>query len=872
MPFECPKCKSPVAREGQRFCYRCGHELNAYYDSLQVKVADLAPSDLSKPSDGSADTNEPATPPTPKIPSSTVVLDANAFDAKVADPQKATPKAALKILLPTGDVFDRELSDTETQIGKGPRNDIVIADPAVSSAHATIRVEDGGYTISDMGSRNGTVVNGERVEGSRALKHGDVIGVGLSKLTFRLAGYSETGAMPAAEIVAAKPAGPPPLTQDSLAAAVVEAGLAKKPDVDRLQAGISTRRLYAALVEERLADEEALRDLMSRTFQIPFIDLKTFNIDKAVAAEFPPKLANEHNVFACAKEGEAVVLAVADPTDTAAVELAKHELRKTIAVRLATASGIREQINKHYAPRLIGVLPSGEKLEYPIDKHEVEIGKATHNHIVLTDPTVSNTHAIVLTRKDGYAIVDLGSRNGTFVNSDRLGSDAHTLRHGDKVQLGQTILTFRNPGETAANLTAVLSSEAVEAVRKRAEISPPEAEKIEAAPPSPVVAVPLVPAASDDAIAEPSTTEAADAEDKKKKKKKKKGKDERLKAAYISGLSRILAQVIAVVLGVGLAIYVGNSMRSGGEKAGIETTSKGKIKVKPPISGGGIPFSGGTYEASAVTFVPGTRGVMFVDDNNQSEVFWMELDESGKQVGSVKPVSTGGVVEDPEGITSDGTYFYVIGSQSKPGAGERNALVRFAFDPATQTVQKSETLTNLRDFLISNVPELKAEGEKKGNEGGLNIEGIAWDFKRGRWLLGLRSPLIKDSQALVVAIKLKNPTGAFSTDNLQLAEPHAIALPLGGLGIRDIQYDPELNLFLIIAGAPEHHEKAEFTLWEWDGSVDQPLGETALRKGSDLDAKLKPEGVTHVEISGKKFVLIVGDASGYFKLDYSEAP
>ena len=49
MPFECPKCKSPVAREGQRFCYRCGHELNAYYDSLQIKVADLQPSGVSKP-------------------------------------------------------------------------------------------------------------------------------------------------------------------------------------------------------------------------------------------------------------------------------------------------------------------------------------------------------------------------------------------------------------------------------------------------------------------------------------------------------------------------------------------------------------------------------------------------------------------------------------------------------------------------------------------------------------------------------------------------------------------------------------------------------------------------------------------------------
>jgi hypothetical protein len=383
--------------------------------------------------------------------------------------------------------------------------------------------------------------------------------------------------------------------------------------------------------------------------------------------------------------------------------------------------------------------------------------------------------------------------------------------------------------------------------------------------------MPLVPAASDGAIAEPATTEAADAEDKKKKKKKKKGKDERLKAAYISGLSRIVAQVMGVVLAVMLALYV-NSMRTGSEKTVIETNSKGKAKVKTAKPSAGTPFSGGTFEASAVAFVPGTNGVLFVDDNKQDEVFWMQLDDSGHQVGAVKPIALGGVAEDPEGITYDGTFFYVLGSQSKLGGGDRNALVRFTFDPATQSVQKTETITNLRDFLISNVPELKGEGEKKGTEGGLNIEGIAWDFKRGRWLLGLRSPQTKDGQALVVAIKLKNPTGAFTADNLQLAEPHAIALPLGGLGIRDIQYDSELNLFLIISGAPEHHEKSEFTLWEWDGSVDQPPGEAALRRGSDLDAKMKPEGVTHVEIGGKKFVFIVGDASVYFKLEYSEAP
>lgn len=827
--------------------------------------------------------------PTP-LPASTVVLDASAFDGADPAAPAAPPKASLKILLPTGDVFDRELKNKETQIGKGPRNDIVIADPAVSTAHAMVRLEGSGYTISDIGSRNGTVVNGERVTEPRQLNHGDVIGLGLSKLTFRITDYSETGAFEIDRSVAAgKPAARPPLTEESLALALVAAGLGSKADVDRVRSGKSGRTLYHALIEERLTDEENLRDLMSRTFQIPVVDLNKTQIDEAVVAEFPASLAREHQLCPFAKEADTTILAVADPTDTGAVEKVRREVRSQIGTRLATATQIREKVNHYYGPKLIGVMPSGEKLEYLIDKHEVEIGKAAHNHITLSDPTVSNTHAIVIARDAGYTIVDLGSRNGTFINGERLGSQAHTLRHGDKIQLGQTVLTFRNPGETSANITAVLSGEALEEVRRLAGIAAskgekgdtgereklakaPDESKQEASAPAEnalgALAVspdgaPPAQGKSDAGAADDAATEAEKAE-KKKKKKKKKGADDRMRAAYIGATSRIIAQIFAVLLSVGLALYLVDRNTN---RPVVETTPKGKAKMKLALPGAGTPFEGGRFEASGVVYVPGSNGVLIVDDGRPGEVLWMQVDESGRQVGRIKPIALGAVVDNPEGITSDGNFFYIVGSQSQPNAGERNALVRFAFDPASQSVPKAEAMTNLRDFLIANVPELK-DADKKGAEGGLNVEGIAWDFKRGRWLLGLRGPVGRDGSAFIVAIKLRNPAGSFSVDNLQLAEPNAIPLKLGGLAVRDIQYDPEVNSFMIIAGAPENLDKSEFTLWEWTG--DQGGAEVALRREQDLDPKMKPEGITHVEIGGRKFIFVVGDDSGYFKLDYAE--
>ena len=122
---------------------------------------------------------------------------------------------------------------------------------------------------------------------------------------------------------------------------------------------------------------------------------------------------------------------------------------------------------------------------------------------------------------------------------------------------------------------------------------------------------------------------------------------------------------------------------------------------------------------------------------------------------------------------------------------------------------------------------------------------------------------------MIAAIKLRDPTGPFSADNLQLAERELIQLKLGGMGVRDIQYDTEVNSFLIISDAPERGEKTDSTLWEWSG---EPSGsESALRREQDLDPKLKPDGITQVESGGKKFLFVVCDTSAYLNLDQSKA-
>jgi hypothetical protein len=498
---------------------------------------------------------------------------------------------------------------------------------------------------------------------------------------------------------------------------------------------------------------------------------------------------------------------------------------------------------------------------------------------VLTDPTVSNTHAIVISREGGYSIADLGSRNGTFVNGDRLGSQAQTLRHGDKIQLGKTVITFRNPGETATNITAVLSSAALEEVRKRA--SAIEAKTLKESAQGSAASTEKAGAAILEFDAEESEkkkkkselasvaeAEAEKIDKKKKKKKKKKEKDERLRAAYIGAMGRVVAAILSVALTVALTLYL---TRSGSSPNKIEEkiSKKGHTKLKIASAGSGTPIDGGMFEASGVIQVPGAGAVLFVDDNKLNEILWMPVDQNGKQAGAVKPIQLGSSIADLEGITYDGRdYYYVVGSQSNPKDGEKNAIARFKFDAGSQTITNIETIPNLREFLLENVSELKAEGDKPGKEGGLNIEGLAWDPKHSRLLLGLRSPQI-NGNALIVSVALRNAGDSFAIDNLKVGS--AIQLPLEGLGIRDIQYDSRMDSFLIISGAPEHHErKLGFKLWEWSGdSTDQDSGLQLLVE--KLDEGMKPEGVTHFKFGGGEFIFIVGDASAYAKLDYGES-
>ena len=87
----------------------------------------------------------------------------------------AGPRAGEALALPESD---------DLVVGRAAENPIAIPDTSVSRRHALLRRVGGGWTVSDLGSGNGTLVNGELLAGPRRLYGGEEIIVGRTFLRF----------------------------------------------------------------------------------------------------------------------------------------------------------------------------------------------------------------------------------------------------------------------------------------------------------------------------------------------------------------------------------------------------------------------------------------------------------------------------------------------------------------------------------------------------------------------------------------------------------------------------------------------------------------------------------------------------------------
>jgi len=100
-----------------------------------------------------------------------------------------------------------------------------------------------------------------------------------------------------------------------------------------------------------------------------------------------------------------------------------------------------------HEPVLEGANAGLEGRRFSLRAGRQTIGRRDDNDIVIGDLSVSSAHAWIMNQQGHYVIMNTLSTNGTFVNGKRV--HEATLKHGDRVRLGQVEFVFltREPGQ-----------------------------------------------------------------------------------------------------------------------------------------------------------------------------------------------------------------------------------------------------------------------------------------------------------------------------------------------------------------------------------------------------------------------------------------
>ena len=160
----CPQCNAPL-RQGSHFCPTCGHRM-----SPQPAPARKTPSPTPIPTPPPTPAHKP--PPTPAAPQgggATRFLDEDFSEGE-----------SLVIRWMGGKTENYQFTKMGIRVGRAPSNDVVVNHPAVSSKHLVLDLTPDHFSVTDLASTNGTMLNGHQIppNTARPFSIGDVIRIG----------------------------------------------------------------------------------------------------------------------------------------------------------------------------------------------------------------------------------------------------------------------------------------------------------------------------------------------------------------------------------------------------------------------------------------------------------------------------------------------------------------------------------------------------------------------------------------------------------------------------------------------------------------------------------------------------------------------
>jgi hypothetical protein len=138
------------------------------------------------------------------------------------------------------------------------------------------------------------------------------------------------------------------------------------------------------------------------------------------------------------------------------------------------------------------------------------------------------------------------------------------------------------------------------------------------------------------------------------------------------------------------------------------------------------------------------------------------------------------------------------------------------------------------------------------DESRFNIEGLSFDERKEKLLIGLRSPVIDENAIIAI---MENPIAAFERDEKPVISDQLVSLDLDKGGIRALVFDTRLGGYLILSRREDKKNKP-FKLWFWDGDVENAPRRTRVAGLEDLSYA---EGIAPIRVDGRERILIVFD-------------
>ena len=370
----------------------------------------------------------------------------------------------------------------QLRIGRMRENDVVVNNLAVSRFHAVLKRAEDGYVLEDLGSENGTQVNGVRISGSVPIAAGDVIQLGKYELRLVLQAGPQVASAPRSKPSDAWDASQTFLALDGKPVAASPAPAAHAPAAPAVKDAIPPSPLAAkvpasALQSPPLASAAPPAMEAADELALPVIDAIELAPEPGAEATASPDPAG---AFAFGEEDlesveaapppaaravtETLPLPTTNPEHTSLFDFGAPDAAADAPESAPEADEIPADFASDLAeltprtPRAPSAPPSppaeGPRVYAGLivqrdgklhllrawEHGELCAGRGPDCEIVLADAGVSRRHAVFSRSGETYVVRDLGSVNGVYVNGQR--SKQHELAVGDVIRIESFELTF----------------------------------------------------------------------------------------------------------------------------------------------------------------------------------------------------------------------------------------------------------------------------------------------------------------------------------------------------------------------------------------------------------------------------------------------